>query len=143
MSTERIVVHSSVAEAFKAELKGTIDAVFSPQGDSTVLINPVGVKKNRRLVSQAVEKGAKILHGDVDSKESTETRLRPIVVGGVTKDMDLYYTESFGPTVSFIEVGSEEEAIALANDTDYGLSAAIFTESLQTGLRVAKQIESG
>ena len=143
MSTERILVHSKVAAAFKEELNGTIDAVFSPKGDSPVLITPVGVKKNHKLVSQAVEKGAKITHGDINAKESSETRLRPIVVEGVKKDMDLYYTESFGPTVSLIEVGSEEEAIALANDTEYGLSAAVFTESLQTGLRVAKQLESG
>lgn len=69
--------------------------------------------------------------------------MRPIVVEGVTKDMDLYHQESFGPTVSLISVDSEEEAVALANDTEYGLSASVFTKDLAAGLRVAKQIESG
>jgi len=57
--------------------------------------------------------------------------------------MDLYRTESFGPTVSFIVVDTEEEALRIANDTEYGLSAAVFTEDLRTGLRFAKEIESG
>ena len=69
--------------------------------------------------------------------------MRPIVIEGITKDMDLYYTESFGPTVSLFSFEDEDEAIDMANDTEYGLSAAVFTESLTTGLRVAKRIESG
>jgi len=55
----------------------------------------------------------------------------------------MYHIESFGPTVSIIQVESEEEAIAIANDTEYGLSSAVFTEDLAAGLRVAKQIETG
>ena len=57
--------------------------------------------------------------------------------------MDLYYTESFGPSVSLIEFETEEEAIQIANDTEYGLSGAVFTENLGRGLRIAKQIETG
>ena len=62
---------------------------------------------------------------------------------GVTKEMDIYRTESFGPTVSIITVESEEEAVEIANDTEYGLSSAVFTEDLAAGLRVARQIETG
>lgn len=69
--------------------------------------------------------------------------MRPIVVDGVKKDMDLFYTESFGPSVSVIEISSDEEAVEIANDTDYGLSGAVFTENLARGLRIAKQIETG
>lgn len=69
--------------------------------------------------------------------------MRPIIIDGVNKDMELYHAESFGPSVSIIEVASEEEAIEIANDTDYGLTGAVFTENLARGLRVAKQIESG
>ena len=61
----------------------------------------------------------------------------------VTKEMDIYRTESFGPTVSIITVESEEEAVEIANDTEYGLSSAVFTEDLAAGLRVARQIETG
>lgn len=69
--------------------------------------------------------------------------MRPVIVKGTTKDMDLYYTESFGPTVSLIIVKSDEEALELANDTEYGLSAAVFTKDLGRGLRFAKRVESG
>jgi acyl-CoA reductase-like NAD-dependent aldehyde dehydrogenase len=69
--------------------------------------------------------------------------MRPIIVDGVNKNMDLFHTESFGPSVSVIEISSDEEAIEIANDTEYGLSGAIFTENLGRGLRIAKQIESG
>jgi acyl-CoA reductase-like NAD-dependent aldehyde dehydrogenase len=69
--------------------------------------------------------------------------MRPVVIEGVKDGMDLYYTESFGPTVSLIIVDTDEEAIKIANDTDYGLASAVFTENLQRGLRIAKQIETG
>jgi acyl-CoA reductase-like NAD-dependent aldehyde dehydrogenase len=57
--------------------------------------------------------------------------------------MDIYQTESFGPTVSLIAIETEEEAIKIANDTEYGLSSAVFTSDLQRGLRIAREIESG
>lgn len=57
--------------------------------------------------------------------------------------MDLYYTESFGPTVALFTFKTEDEAIAVANDTEYGLASAVFTEDLAKGLRVARRIETG
>lgn len=69
--------------------------------------------------------------------------MRPIIVEKVTREMDLFYQESFGPTVSLFTFEAEEEAIKIANDTEYGLNAAVFTSDLAVGLRVAKQIESG
>ena len=69
-----------------------------------------------------------------DLKELSGTRMRLIVVGNVTKDMDIYKIESFGPTVSLIVVNSEQEAIEIANDTEYSLTSAVFTEDLTAGL---------
>ncbi|OCL10827.1 aldehyde dehydrogenase [Glonium stellatum] len=57
--------------------------------------------------------------------------------------MELYRTESFGPSVSVVVVEDEEEAVQVANDTEYGLSGAVFTRDLARGLRVARRIESG
>ncbi|KAG5942198.1 hypothetical protein E4U59_001271 [Claviceps monticola] len=57
--------------------------------------------------------------------------------------MDIYKTESFGPTVSVLDIESEEEAIRIANDTEYGLAAAVFTQDLRRGLRLAEAIETG
>ncbi len=143
MATERIVVHSSIVKEFSAALKNSIDQIFPKDGPAPTLVSAPPVQKNKKLVSQAVSNGAKILTGDIDAKESSDTRMRPIVVEGVTKEMDMYRIESFGPTVSIITVDSEEEAVEIANDTEYGLSSAVFTEDLAAGLRVAKQIETG
>ena len=143
MATERIVVHSSIVKEFSAALKNSIDQIFPKDGPAPTLVSAPPVQKNKKLVSQAVSNGAKILTGDLDAKESSDTRMRPIVVEGVTKEMDMYRIESFGPTVSIITVDSEEEAVEIANDTEYGLSSAVFTEDLAAGLRVAKQIETG
>ena len=143
MSTERILVDKSIAKDFSTALKKAMDTMFGASTPAPILINAPPVAKNKEMVQQAVSKGAKVLVGDLDAKADSDTRMRPIVVEGVTKEMDLYHIESFGPTVSIIPIESEEEAIEIANDTEYGLSSAVFTEDLAAGLRVAKQIETG
>jgi acyl-CoA reductase-like NAD-dependent aldehyde dehydrogenase len=143
MSTERIVVQRSVAEKFQKLLVDVVEQVFGKNAPAPVLVAAAAARKNRDLVTDALSKGADVVFGDPKASESCANSLRPVIVGGVTKEMDLYSTESFGPTVSLIVVDSEEEAIELANDTEYGLSSAVFTGNLFRGLGVAKQIESG
>ena len=143
MSTERILVHASIASPFREALKTAMEQTYGSKSPAPILVNAPPVQKNKKLVEQALSKGAKILAGDLNAKESSDTRMRPILIDGVNRDMDIYQTESFGPTVSLIVVNSEEEAIEIANDTEYGLSSAVFTEDLAAGLRVAKQIETG
>lgn len=143
MSTERIVVQRGIADQFKQKLAETAEKLFGKDAPALVLVNSAAVSKNRRLVSDAVSRGAKVLFGDASASESVDTSMRPIIVDGVNKEMEMYATESFGPTVSLMVVDTEEEAVALANDTEYGLTAAVFTSNLFRGLRVAKQIESG
>jgi acyl-CoA reductase-like NAD-dependent aldehyde dehydrogenase len=143
MSTEKILVHKSVKEEFQRKLVGVVEKLFPANGDAPIVINATAVQKNKQLVSNAVGGGASILHGDVNNREISETRLRPIIVTNVTEGMDIYKTESFGPTVSVIEIESEEEAIRLGNDTEYGLSSAVFTKDLRRGLRLAGALETG
>lgn len=143
MATERILVDSSVMDKFAEAIKGAVEKVYPPSGDAPVLIAKAGVKKNRALAEDAEKKGAKVLYGEVGAKEESEHRIRPVILSGVTKEMDIFYTESFGPTVSLIAFDDDEHAVELANDTDYGLSGAVFTESLARGLRIAKEIDSG
>ncbi|KAI4704570.1 hypothetical protein J4E81_001638 [Alternaria sp. BMP 2799] len=150
MSSERILVHKNIKPQFIEAFKGAVEGIFGGDKPAPILVAAPGVEKNKTLVANAVKNGAKVVHGDhekdekhPETNEASATRLRPIIVDGVTKDMDLFHTESFGPSVSVIEISSDEEAIEIANDTDYGLSGAVFTENLGRGLRVAKQIESG
>jgi len=140
MSTEKILVHKNIVQKFEEEFRA---AIAKGHSDAAVLINKGGVEKNKRLLRDATSKGATLLNGSIDTRESTETRMRPVVVKGVTPEMDIFHTESFGPTVSLIIIETEEEALRLANDTEYGLTSAVFTEDLRRGLRMAKGIEAG
>lgn len=143
MSTERIIVQRSVAKEFRALLADAAEKVFGQHAPAPVLVATAAVKKNKALVADALSKGADVVFGDPNASEDCSHSMRPLIVGNVTKEMDLYATESFGPTVSLIVVDSEDEAIALANDTEYGLTSAVFTDNLFRGLSVARQIESG
>lgn len=143
MSTERIVVQRGIADQFKQKLAESAEKMFGKDAPALFLINAAAVAKNKKLASDAVSRGANVLFGDAGANESMDTSMRPLIIDGVNKEMDMYSTESFGPTVSLMVVDTEEEAVALANDTEYGLTAAVFTQNLFRGLRVAKQIESG
>ena len=143
MSTERIVVQRGIADEFRQKLAATAEKLFGKDSPSLYVVNAAAATKNKTLVSDAVSRGAKVLFGDPNASESIDTSMRPVIVDGVTKDMDIYATESFGPTVSLIVVDTEEDAVALANDTEYGLTSAVYTNNLFRGLRVAKQIEAG
>ena len=140
MSTERVIVHKNIAAAFEAKFAETAAKIFPSSGEAPCLIHAPAVAKNQALIRDATSKGASLVHGD---NSGADTRMHPVIVKGVTTDMDLYMTESFGPTVALYEVDSEEEALRLANDTEYGLSSAVFTEDLRRGLRLAKGIETG
>lgn len=143
MSTERIIVQRSIAEKFRAGIKEAMNEMYHESTTSPVLVNTSQVEKNKRLVVDAVSQGAKILVGDVEREEPCAAGMRPVILEAVTPGMDIYNTESFGPTVSLYVVDTEDEAIRLANDTDYGLTASVYTENLGRGLRVAKQLEAG
>ncbi|KAL9531079.1 Vanillin dehydrogenase [Sphaerulina musiva] len=142
MSTERILVHSKIADQFRQILRATIDQIF-PDQNGLVMVDKAPVGRNASLLSDAVSKGAKAIYGDVNDKRELATAMRPVILEDVKKDADLYYQESFGPTVSLFVVENDEEAIQIANDTEYGLASAVFTENLQRGLRIARQIETG
>ncbi|UPL03162.1 hypothetical protein LCI18_014096 [Fusarium solani-melongenae] len=143
MSTERILVHKSIAQDFSTALKEATQKFFGSQGPPFVLVNSTAVQKNKRLIADAVSKGATTLLGNAEAAEDEPTKMRPVIVSGVSKNMDIYYTESFGPTVSLMTFETEEEALTIANDTDYGLSGAVFSEDLKAAMRVARKYESG
>lgn len=143
MCTERIIVHRDIADKFREALNIAANNVLGGPSTELVAINASAISKNKDLVRDAITKGAKILLGDFDTPVTSDTRMGAVVVENVTKEMDIYQTESFGPTASLFVVDSDDEAIRLANDTEYGLSAAVYTENLARGLHVAGQIDSG
>uniref|UniRef100_A0A8H7KF11 Aldehyde dehydrogenase domain-containing protein n=1 Tax=Bionectria ochroleuca TaxID=29856 RepID=A0A8H7KF11_BIOOC len=143
MSTERILVHKSVAEEFGVALKEATEKLFGSTNQPFVLVNSAAVQKNKGLIANAVSLGATTLVGNAEAVEDQPTKMRPVIISNVSKGMEIYHTESFGPTVSVMTFETEEEALSIANDTDYGLSGAIFTEDLKAALRIARKYETG
>jgi benzaldehyde dehydrogenase (NAD) len=145
MSTERVIVDEKVADEFAAKLAKRVAAlpIGDPRKGDFVLGAVVGkptVDRVMKLVNEAAARGAKVLCGaDGDGT----TVMKGIVVDRVTPDMPLFREESFGPQVSITRVKSAEEAVKLANDTEYGLSASLFTRDIARGIELAKRIESG
>ena len=143
MSTERIIVHKNIKAEFEKKLAAAAEQIFPTTGEAPTLIVEAGVQKNKKLVQDAVSKGASVLFGDAQAEGPAKTSMRPVILNNVTPEMEIYRTESFGPTVSLVEVDNEEDAIRIANDSDYGLTSAVFTENLRLGLKFAREIESG
>jgi acyl-CoA reductase-like NAD-dependent aldehyde dehydrogenase len=145
MSTERVIVDEKVADQFAAKLAKRVAAlpVGDPRNGDFVLGSVVGrptVERVQQLVRDAVATGAKVLCGE----ESPDgTIMKGIVVDKVTPAMSLFREESFGPQVSITRVRSADEAVKVANDTEYGLSAAIFSRDIARALELANRIESG
>ena len=91
------------------------------------------------LIEDATAKGAQLLAGG----ESDGNVIRPTVLAGVTPEMRIYAEESFGPVVTIVPVQGDDEAVRVANDTEYGLSAAVFGEDVDHAMAIARRIESG
>ena len=146
MSTERILVHSSIVHEFQDALVQTIDQNFGSPENTPVIITGQSAKRNRALIQDAVSKGAKpldVFNNKTGHHENIETKMRPVVLTNVNKSMDLFGGEAFGPSVSLYSFETEEEALELGNDTEYGLAASIFTEDLGAAFRVAEALDSG
>ncbi len=144
MSTERIIVVDSVADAFveKFAAKVATMKVVDPRkgaGALGAVVDQKTVDHVKGLIDDAVAAGASLAIGG----EADGVLMPAHVVDRVTPAMKLFREESFGPVVGVIRATDEAQAIALANDTEYGLSAAVFTRDTARGLRVARQIKSG
>ena len=144
MSTERIIVVEAVADEFIARFAAKAAAM--PTGDPREGKTPLGAVVDRRtvdhvnaLIEDAASKGASVVAGG----QADSVLMPATVVAGVTSAMKLYSEESFGPIVAVIRARDTEHAIELANDSEYGLSAAVFTRDAVLGLSVARRIRSG
>jgi acyl-CoA reductase-like NAD-dependent aldehyde dehydrogenase len=144
MSTERIVVDASVADALAgrlAERAGNL--VTGDPRDKGTMVGPVVDDESRErvleLIADARAKGAEVLAGG----EADGNVVAPTVVDGVTPQMRLYREESFGPVAAIVRVDGPEAAVAAANDTEFGLAAAVFGGDVDAALEIARRIESG
>jgi vanillin dehydrogenase len=144
MSTERAIVDRSVAAEFSARLAArATDLVVGPPDQPSSQVGPLVHTAARdhvlALIEDARARGAEVLTGGA----ADGLYVRPTVLRGVTSEMRIYHEESFGPVVSIIEVEDTGEAVRVANDTEYGLSAAVFGRDGGAAIDVARRIRSG
>jgi benzaldehyde dehydrogenase (NAD) len=144
MSTERIIVVEAIADAFieKFAAKAASMKTGDPREGTTPLGAVVDVKTVSHvnaLIDDAVSKGAQIKAGG----RGDSVLLPATVVANVTAAMALYRDESFGPIVAVIRAKDADDAVRIANDSDYGLSASVFTRDTARGLGIARRIHSG
>ena len=144
MSTERIVVDREVADEFVDALGERAKSLrvgdpSDPETQVGPLIDSDASRRIAELVDDARANGAQLVTGG----EADGPCYLPTVLYGVTPAMRIYAEEAFGPVVSIIPVDDDEEAIRVANDTEYGLAAAIFSRDVPRALELAQRIESG
>lgn len=144
MSTERIIVVDAVADAFVEKLAAR--AAQLSWGDPAKgnvalgsLVSPDASVKMKELLADATAKGATLSAGG----QSDGALHSATLLDGVTSDMRIYSEESFGPVKSIIRVADTDEAVRVANDTEYGLSAAVFCQDITRALSVANRLQSG
>ena len=132
MSVERVIVQDSIAEEFSKRLAAKAEGlpVGDPGNPETVvgpMINDQQVQVVHSQVMEAQQKGATVLTGG-----TYEGRVyRPTVLTGITRDMKIFREETFGPTAPIITFSTDEEALEIANDCEYGLSSGVITKDLQ------------
>ena len=145
MTTERIIVDESIADEYVAKLAAR--AKDLPLGDpatqSAYVLGPVislkAADRLKGLLDDAISKGAKVVaggHGDGALMPAT-------VLDGVTGEMRIYSEETFGPILSIIRAKDTEDAVRIANDTEFGLSAGVFGRDVTRSIAVAQQIDTG
>jgi len=144
MSTERIVVDDKVADAFVAKFAAKAKSL--PYGDPRKgnvvlgsLVSSAACDRVGGLIDDAVAKGAVIAAGG----RGTGTIMPATIVDHVTPAMRIYGEESFGPVVTVVRVSGVDEAVRVANDTEYGLSSAVFGRDVARAIGVARRIEAG
>jgi acyl-CoA reductase-like NAD-dependent aldehyde dehydrogenase len=144
MSTERIIVEEGIADAFveKFAAKAASLPAGDPRKGNVVLGSVIGaevVERVKEMTEDAVAKGATLaVAGEADGTVMSAT-----VLDGVKDGMRIYREESFGPIVCIVRAKDEDEAVRLANDTEYGLTSSVYTENIRRGFKIAKRIEAG
>jgi aldehyde dehydrogenase (NAD+)/succinate-semialdehyde dehydrogenase/glutarate-semialdehyde dehydrogenase len=148
MHIERMYVHDSIYDDFKERFVAAAKAVrlgasydFGPEMGSLVSVD----QKDRVAshVADAVEKGATVLCGGRERPDLGPAFYEPTILEGVTREMLAGSCETFGPVVGLHRYSTIDEAVALANDTDYGLNASVWGTDLKAAVAVAERIEAG
>ncbi|SEH26123.1 NAD-dependent succinate-semialdehyde dehydrogenase [Rhizobium sp. NFR12] len=143
----RILVQAGIYDAFSQKLAARVSAMKVGDGltdgmDIGPMINSAAVEKINRHVADALAKGAKVISSAASSAEGAQY-VTPVVLSGATTQMMLAQEETFGPVAPLFRFETEEEAIAIANDTPFGLASYFYTRDLARAFRVGEALETG
>ena len=140
---KRVLVHRSVADELVSLIQSEVEklSVGSPEDNATIvpLIDEQSADFVQGLIDDALEKGATLVLGN----KREENLIYPTLLDHVTKEMRSAWEEPFGPVLPIIRVDSQEEAIEIANASEYGLQASVFTQNLDKALTIARKLETG
>ena len=144
MSTERVIVANSVADELlmrMEEFRGALNFnnPKNPETEVGPVISEAAAERLSHLISDAVSKGARLVGGGGIRGAFVE----PTILDGVEPDMRLYSEEVFGPILSVTRVANDAEALTVANDSEYGLSSAVFSENIDRAYAMASQLQTG
>ncbi|QIM21623.1 succinate-semialdehyde dehydrogenase (NADP(+)) [Phycicoccus sp. HDW14] len=148
VSAERLVVHEAVADEFLGRFLEAVRGIRLSTGlhwdaDMGSLVGPAQLERVLGHVQDAVAKGATVLAGGNARPDVGPFVVEPTVLEGVTSAMACRDEETFGPVVAVYRVPSDDAAVALANDTEYGLNASVWTRDVARGRALAARIEAG
>ncbi len=147
-SAERIYVHNDIYDEFATRLVAEVSRLRVGNGLDRVDVGPMVSERERNryeaLLARAVEQGAVVSHGGGRPEgQSAGWFVEPTVLTEVTPDMEILNEESFGPVAPLCRVGSFDEALALANDSRFGLGSNIYTSDLEEAMRATHELEAG
>ncbi|MGO2111174.1 MAG: NAD-dependent succinate-semialdehyde dehydrogenase, partial [Pseudoclavibacter sp.] len=146
-AANRIIVHQDIAEDFAKRLGERVSAMKVGRGtDEGVAIGPLveqkAVTKVTELVDDAVSRGATVVTGG-KAVDGPGSFFEPTVMHGIAEDFNIFSEEIFGPVLPIITFADEDEAVRLANNTEYGLMSYVFTTDFKRGQRMIDRIEAG
>ncbi|MET0929839.1 MAG: NAD-dependent succinate-semialdehyde dehydrogenase [Aeromicrobium sp.] len=146
-AANRLYVHADVAQEFTAKLGAKVEAltVGPASGGSDIgpLINAKAVDETNALLAGAVQAGARIAHQSPVPDDSKGFYFPPTVLVDVPADAEIVHEEIFGPIAPIVTWTTDDEVIAMANDTEMGLAAYVYAGELQRGIRLCESIEAG
>ena len=146
-AAKRFIVQSSIADQFSSQLVEAVNNMkvldpFDAESDIGPVVSKNSIIEIESQVNRSVVMGAKVLIGGMRQGFDSLVYL-PTVLTNITRDMPVYKEEVFGPVASIIIVETVDEAIAVANDTEYGLGASIWSKDIELATELVSRIEAG
>jgi acyl-CoA reductase-like NAD-dependent aldehyde dehydrogenase len=143
MATDRILVHESMISDFLDTMKKSIARAAEDSSPLPVVATRASKSRLQKALSEAVIKGARIVCGSEKQDTGPGASIIPTILKDVDTSTSIWNEENFGPLVAVTTVQSEEQAVKIANSSEYGLSASVFTKDLRKGFAIARQLQAG